>query len=88
MVYATGYMRAALSSARRHIGMTGMNPSVGCIIVKDGIIVGRGITAYGGRPYAEPQALEQAGDKAGARMFMSRWNLAPITARLRLARKL
>lgn len=48
------------------------NPSVGCVIVRDGVVVGRGWTAAGGRPHAEAAALEAAGDKArGATVYVS-----------------
>lgn len=66
------HMRAALSLARRHLGRVWPNPSVGCIVVKDGQVVGRGVTAPGGRPHGEPQALAQAGDAArGATVYVS-----------------
>jgi len=59
------YMAAAARLARRHLGQTGQNPSVGALIVhgggEDWRIVGRGVTALGGRPHAEPQALDEAG---------------------------
>jgi diaminohydroxyphosphoribosylaminopyrimidine deaminase/5-amino-6-(5-phosphoribosylamino)uracil reductase len=58
------YMRSALALAKRHLGLTLDNPSVGCVIVKNNIIVGRGVTAIGGRPHAETIALEQAGTRA------------------------
>ena len=54
-------MAAALALAERGVGQTGTNPSVGCIIVRDSIIVGRGWTQNGGRPHAEAMALAQAG---------------------------
>ncbi len=57
-------MDLALRMGRRNIGATAENPSVGCIIVKNGEIVGRGVTAPGGRPHAETQALLQAGEAA------------------------
>ncbi|UTW60482.1 bifunctional diaminohydroxyphosphoribosylaminopyrimidine deaminase/5-amino-6-(5-phosphoribosylamino)uracil reductase RibD [Kordiimonas sp. SCSIO 12603] len=57
-------MRAALGLARRGLGQTAPNPSVGCILVRDGIVVGRGNTQPGGRPHAEVVALRQAGTKA------------------------
>jgi diaminohydroxyphosphoribosylaminopyrimidine deaminase / 5-amino-6-(5-phosphoribosylamino)uracil reductase len=60
----SAYMRHALTLAKRHTGLTLDNPSVGCVIVSDNIIVGRGVTAIGGRPHAETIALEQAGLKA------------------------
>lgn len=58
------FMRAALALAGRNLGMTGPNPSVGCVIVKNGAVIGRAVTAYGGRPHAETQALAQAGVQA------------------------
>lgn len=58
------YMAAAISLSQRGRGQTNGNPNVGCIIVKDGSIVGRGWTQPGGRPHAEAMALEQAGKKA------------------------
>ena len=45
-------------------GRTAPNPNVGCVIVKDGEIVGKGATAPGGRPHAEAVALKEAGAKA------------------------
>jgi diaminohydroxyphosphoribosylaminopyrimidine deaminase/5-amino-6-(5-phosphoribosylamino)uracil reductase len=57
-------MRSALALARRGLGNTWPNPSVGCVVVKDGRVVGRAVTAPGGRPHAEPAALDIAGDAA------------------------
>ncbi|MEN3141572.1 bifunctional diaminohydroxyphosphoribosylaminopyrimidine deaminase/5-amino-6-(5-phosphoribosylamino)uracil reductase RibD [Ochrobactrum sp. WV_118_8] len=66
------FMEATIRYARRHEGLTGTNPSVGTIIVKDGVIVGRGVTAIGGRPHAEPQALADAGEAArGATAYVT-----------------
>jgi diaminohydroxyphosphoribosylaminopyrimidine deaminase/5-amino-6-(5-phosphoribosylamino)uracil reductase len=66
------HMRAALALARRNLGRVWPNPSVGCIVVKDGQVVGRGVTAPCGRPHGEPQALAQAGDAArGATVYVS-----------------
>jgi diaminohydroxyphosphoribosylaminopyrimidine deaminase/5-amino-6-(5-phosphoribosylamino)uracil reductase len=65
-------MRAALSLARRGNGRTWPNPSVGCVIVKDGRVLGRATTAQGGRPHAEPQALAMAGAAArGATAYVT-----------------
>jgi diaminohydroxyphosphoribosylaminopyrimidine deaminase/5-amino-6-(5-phosphoribosylamino)uracil reductase len=65
-------MQAALALARRGLGATWPNPSVGCVIVRDGRVVGRGTTAPGGRPHAEPIALAIAGDKArGATAYVT-----------------
>ncbi len=57
-------MRAALALGRRGLGSTWPNPSVGCVIVRDGRVVGRAVTADGGRPPAETQALAMAGEAA------------------------
>ena len=58
------YMAAAIRLARKHLGRTGTNPSVGTLLVKDGVIVGRGVTALGGCPHAETEAIAEAGDLA------------------------
>jgi diaminohydroxyphosphoribosylaminopyrimidine deaminase/5-amino-6-(5-phosphoribosylamino)uracil reductase len=66
------HMRAALALARRGLGETAPNPSVGCVIVQDGVMVGRGRTASGGRPHAEVAALAAAGAKArGATAYVT-----------------
>lgn len=57
-------MAAALGLARRGLGSVWPNPSVGCILVRQGRVVGRGRTASGGRPHAETEALAQAGELA------------------------
>ncbi|WP_088367027.1 bifunctional diaminohydroxyphosphoribosylaminopyrimidine deaminase/5-amino-6-(5-phosphoribosylamino)uracil reductase RibD [Sphingomonas dokdonensis] len=65
-------MGAALALASRGQGRTSPNPSVGCVIVHDGKVVGRGWTQPGGRPHAEAMALEQAGAKAaGATVYVT-----------------
>ncbi|MBX9746589.1 MAG: bifunctional diaminohydroxyphosphoribosylaminopyrimidine deaminase/5-amino-6-(5-phosphoribosylamino)uracil reductase RibD [Hyphomonadaceae bacterium] len=65
-------MRRALDLAAAHVGRTGDNPAVGCVIVSGGFAVGEGVTALGGRPHAEEQALAQAGDAAhGADVFVT-----------------
>ena len=66
------HMRAALALARRGLGNTWPNPSVGCVIVRDGLVVGRGATAPGGRPHAETAALDMAGPAArGATAYVT-----------------
>ncbi|MEL6798379.1 MAG: bifunctional diaminohydroxyphosphoribosylaminopyrimidine deaminase/5-amino-6-(5-phosphoribosylamino)uracil reductase RibD [Pseudomonadota bacterium] len=66
------YMALALRLGAQRLGQVWPNPAVGCVIVKDGRIVGRGATTPGGRPHAEPQALAQAGDAArGATVYVS-----------------
>ncbi len=66
------HMRAALALARRGLGTTWPNPSVGCVIVRDGRVVGRGTTSPGGRPHAEVVALQAAADRAkGATAYVT-----------------
>lgn len=65
-------MTSALNLARQGLGRTWPNPSVGCIIIKEGHVVGRARTADGGRPHAETIALEMAGKYAkGATAYVS-----------------
>jgi diaminohydroxyphosphoribosylaminopyrimidine deaminase/5-amino-6-(5-phosphoribosylamino)uracil reductase len=66
------FMALALSLGRRGLGRTWPNPAVGAVIVKDGVIVGRGWTQAGGRPHAEVEALRRAGDAArGATLYVT-----------------
>ncbi|MGF6433842.1 MULTISPECIES: bifunctional diaminohydroxyphosphoribosylaminopyrimidine deaminase/5-amino-6-(5-phosphoribosylamino)uracil reductase RibD [Bradyrhizobium] len=66
------FMQLALALGRRGLGRTWPNPAVGAVIVKDGIIVGRGWTQAGGRPHAEVEALRRAGDAArGATLYVT-----------------
>ncbi|NVD38412.1 bifunctional diaminohydroxyphosphoribosylaminopyrimidine deaminase/5-amino-6-(5-phosphoribosylamino)uracil reductase RibD [Ensifer sp. HO-A22] len=66
------FMAAALRLARQHLGQTSTNPSVACLIVQDGVIVGRAVTARSGRPHAETQALAEAGERArGATAYVT-----------------
>jgi diaminohydroxyphosphoribosylaminopyrimidine deaminase/5-amino-6-(5-phosphoribosylamino)uracil reductase len=65
-------MALALTLGRRGLGRTWPNPAVGAVIVKDGMIVGRGWTQPGGRPHAETEALRRAGQAAhGAAMYVT-----------------
>ncbi len=56
------FLRIALNLARRNVGLTGKNPSVGCVITYGEIILGRGITQFNGRPHAEVMAIKQASE--------------------------
>lgn len=65
-------MRYALRLAERHVGNTGSNPSVGCVIVKENQVVSTGVTAIGGRPHAETIALDKAEERAkGATLYVT-----------------
>ncbi|MBD3677128.1 MAG: bifunctional diaminohydroxyphosphoribosylaminopyrimidine deaminase/5-amino-6-(5-phosphoribosylamino)uracil reductase RibD [Rhodobacteraceae bacterium] len=65
-------MSLALALASRGLGQVWPNPAVGCVIVKDGRVLGRGWTQAGGRPHAETVALAQAGEAArGATAYVS-----------------
>ena len=65
-------MQAALALARRGLGTVWPNPAVGCVIVKEGRVVGRGWTQPGGRPHGETEALRRAGEGAvGATAYVS-----------------
>lgn len=66
------HMAHALRLARRGLGNVWPNPAVGCVIIRDGLVVGRGWTQPGGRPHAERMALEQAGSRAaGATAYVT-----------------
>lgn len=65
-------MEYALSLAEKKLGLVYPNPAVGCVIVNDGNVVGVGVTANGGRPHAETQAITMAGDKTkGATAYVT-----------------
>lgn len=57
-------MRRALTLGAQQSGRTAENPAVGCVLVKDGQIIGEGATQDGGRPHAETVALQVAGSQA------------------------
>jgi diaminohydroxyphosphoribosylaminopyrimidine deaminase / 5-amino-6-(5-phosphoribosylamino)uracil reductase len=66
------FMRAAVALGERGRGRTAPNPNVGCVIVRDGEVVGRGWTEPGGRPHAEAEALADAGAAArGATAYVT-----------------
>ena len=85
------FMGLALALGERHLGLTAPNPSVGCVIVRDGIVVGRGWTQPGGRPHAEAEALARAGAAArGATAYVtlepcSNWGKTPPCTRSLIA---
>lgn len=66
------FMKRALECARAQLGRTSPNPSVGCVIVADGVVIGEGATGDGGRPHAEEVALANAGEQArGATAYVT-----------------
>jgi len=66
------FMELALTLGRRGQGRTWPNPAVGAVVVKEGVVVGRGWTQPGGRPHAEPEALRRAGEAArGATLYVT-----------------
>jgi diaminohydroxyphosphoribosylaminopyrimidine deaminase/5-amino-6-(5-phosphoribosylamino)uracil reductase len=66
------FMAVALRLAERGLGSVWPNPAVGCVLVRDGRIVGRGWTQPGGRPHGEVEALRRAGTSAlGATAYVS-----------------
>src|SRR5437762_9610023 len=66
------FMQLALTLGRRGQGRTWPNPAVGAVVVRDGVIVGRGWTQPGGRPHAEPEALRRASEAAqGATLYVT-----------------
>ena len=75
-------MGAALALADRGVGRTAPNPNVGCVLVRDGRVVGRGWTQPGGRPHAEAMALAQAGAAArGATAYVTLEPCAHVSTR-------
>ena len=75
-------MGAALALAERGRGRTAPNPNVGCVIVADGRVVGRGWTQAGGRPHAEAMALAEAGSRArGATCYVTLEPCAHVSPR-------
>ncbi|KAA3512288.1 bifunctional diaminohydroxyphosphoribosylaminopyrimidine deaminase/5-amino-6-(5-phosphoribosylamino)uracil reductase RibD [Agrobacterium rosae] len=66
------FMARAIEVSRRHTGLTDTNPSVGCVLVKDGEIIAEAVTSVGGRPHAERNALDLAGETArGATAYVT-----------------
>jgi diaminohydroxyphosphoribosylaminopyrimidine deaminase / 5-amino-6-(5-phosphoribosylamino)uracil reductase len=66
------FMQLALTLGQRGQGRSWPNPAVGAVVVNDGVIVGRGWTQPGGRPHAEPEALQRAGEAArGATLYVT-----------------
>lgn len=68
----SAHMQRALNVAALGVGCTGENPSVGCVLMRDGVVIAEARTADGGRPHAEEQALAHAGEAArGATAYVT-----------------
>ncbi|NSX83660.1 bifunctional diaminohydroxyphosphoribosylaminopyrimidine deaminase/5-amino-6-(5-phosphoribosylamino)uracil reductase RibD, partial [Wolbachia endosymbiont of Atemnus politus] len=66
------FMSIALKLAEKVLGSVAPNPAVGCVIVKDSVVVGKGYTGIGGRPHAEVVALQNAKNSThGATMYVT-----------------
>ena len=66
------YMKLALNLARARMGLTGNNPSVGCVIVKNDKILSIGQTGFSGRPHAEANAIKNSNqDLSGSKMYVT-----------------
>jgi diaminohydroxyphosphoribosylaminopyrimidine deaminase/5-amino-6-(5-phosphoribosylamino)uracil reductase len=66
------WLNAAAALAARGLPLSRPNPAVGAILVRDGVVIGRGWTQPGGRPHAEAMALEQAGESArGSTLYVT-----------------
>ena len=75
-------MGAALALAERGRGLTAPNPNVGCVLIAEGRVIGRGWTQPGGRPHAEAMALAEAGAKSrGATCYTTLESCAHVSAR-------
>jgi diaminohydroxyphosphoribosylaminopyrimidine deaminase / 5-amino-6-(5-phosphoribosylamino)uracil reductase len=69
---AIGYMQRALSLARKGTALASPNPMVGCVLVREGQIVGEGFHQYEWRDHAEVVAIKSAGEKSqGATMYVT-----------------
>ena len=75
------FMQIAVALARRGLGNVSPNPAVGCVIVRNDAVQGRGWTQPGGRPHAETEALAQAGDSArGGKTSADGWGTIEYAA--------
>lgn len=68
----SAHIQRALNVAALGVGRTGENPTVGCVLTRDGVVIAEARTADGGRPHAEEQALAHAGEAArGATAYVT-----------------
>ena len=65
------FTNLAFNLAETHLGKTNLNPSVGCIVVKNKSVISSGVTSAGGRPHAEYNALNKSGNFNGSDMYVT-----------------
>ena len=65
------YSNIAFNLAEEHLGQTNLNPSVGCVVVKNHSVISSGITSKNGRPHAEYNALNKAQDFSNSSMYVT-----------------
>ena len=70
------FSNLAFNLAENHIGRTGINPSVGCVVVKNNSVISTGITSINGRPHAEFNALNKNINFSDSEMYLT---LEPCT---------
>ena len=87
------YLDLAYQLAEKNLGKTGLNPSVGAIVVKDDSVISSGITSYRGRPHAEFNALSKIKNCAGASLYTSlepcvHWGKTPPCTKIIFKKKI
>ncbi len=65
------WMARALTLAEQGVGLASPNPTVGCVLVREGVVLGEGFHTYDGRDHAEIVALKHAGDAQGATAYVT-----------------
>ena len=70
------FIDLAFHLAEKNVGQTGTNPSVGCVVVKNGTVISSGVTSKNGRPHSEYNALNRIKNCKGASLYTT---LEPCT---------
>ena len=65
------FSNLAFNLAEIHLGKTNTNPSVGCVVVKDGSVISSGVTSISGRPHAEFNALNKKKNFKGSSLYVT-----------------
>ena len=74
------YLNLAFQLAEKNLGHTKLNPSVGCVIVKNDTVISSGVTSISGRPHSEFNALKNLKNCSGATLYTT-WNLVLTTGK-------